>query len=72
MGSDEPVQQKIEHAKLALRTNAEQIDFLRPVKDNPITSLSAAFLLGVSSAECTDKGFSSNLLTTLLSISARF
>jgi hypothetical protein len=72
MVSDEPVQQKIEHAKQALRTNAEQIDFLRPVKDNPLTSLSAAFLLGVSSAESTDKGFSSKLLSTLLSISARF
>jgi hypothetical protein len=72
MVSQKPVQQTIDGAKLSLRKNAAQIDFLKPVKDNPITSLSTAFLLGVSSAEGSDKSFSSKLLSILLSVSTRF
>jgi hypothetical protein len=70
MGSDQPVQQKLEHAKLALRTNAEQIDFLKPVKDNPITSMSIAFLLGASSADSKSTKIPSQLLSMLIKLSA--
>jgi len=69
MVSDEPVQRKIEHAKLALRTNAEQIDFLKPVKDNPIKSMSIAFLLGASSADSKSTKIPSRLLSMLIKLS---
>ncbi len=72
MGSKEPVQQKIDEAKLSLRTNAAQIDFFKPVKDNPLSSLGAAFLLGATSAESDDKRFSTKLLSTFLSLYAKF
>ncbi len=46
MERDASVQQSVELAKLLLRSNAASINYLQPVIDNPIKSVSSAFLVG--------------------------
>ncbi|HEC58801.1 hypothetical protein LCGC14_1489930 [marine sediment metagenome] len=48
MERDASVQQSVALAKLALRANVASIDYMQPVKDNPIKSISTAFLAGAA------------------------
>ncbi len=66
MERDEAVQKSVEQAKQALRLNALAIDYMQPVKDNPIKSVSTAFLLGASMGNSSDNKVPSGLISILL------
>jgi myo-inositol-1-phosphate synthase len=66
MERDETVQQSVEQAKQALRHHASSIDYMQPVKDNPIKSISTAFLLGASIGGSSDNKVPSSLFSILL------
>lgn len=66
MECDAPVQQSVEHAKLALRSNVASIDYMQPVKENPIKSISTAFLVGTVMGSSSGNKVPSSLFITLI------
>lgn len=72
MERDASLQQSVELAKLSLRSNAASINYLQPVIDNPIKSVSTAFLAGTIMGNSSGNKVPSSLFVMLLKAVEQF